>query len=75
MKYNVCLDNCLAIHNNMVDDTLELVDALLDSITLLEMSSCSNYRYKLVEMCRKNNLFIANGRLGENRLLVKIELP
>lgn len=78
MKYNVCLDNCLAIHNNLVEDTrqsLERVDALLDSIISLEMSSCddhcSNYRNKLIEMCKKNNLFNVNGRLRENRLTCK----
>ena len=61
-----------ANHNNFDEETklsLEDVNILLESDILHGENidiHCNNYVYKFIEFCRNNNLFIVNGRIGEN---------
>ena len=78
LKEFICLDNFLANHNDFDDETrqsLEECNVLIDSNIPLERTSvdnhCNNYGYKLIDLCRNNNLFIVNGRIGESRLTCK----
>jgi hypothetical protein len=72
------LDNFLANHNDFDDETrqsLEECNVLIDSNIPLERTNvdnnCINYGNKLIDLCRNNNLFIVNGRIGESRLTCK----
>ena len=54
--------------------SLEDVNILLESDILHGENidiHCNNYVYKFIEFCRNNNLFIVNGRIGENKLTCK----
>ena len=77
LKDYVYLDNFLANHNKLDEETrlsLEDVNILLESNILHRENidiHCNNYGYKFIEFCRNNNLFIVNGRIGENKLTCK----
>ena len=54
---------------------LDDVNVLRESQGLLERMSSdihrNDYGYKLIELCKNNNLYIVNGRIGETKLTCK----
>ena len=66
------LDHITDINNHMYEyEKLPLHNVPLDRASE-DIGRCNTYGYKLINFCKKNSLFILNGRIGSDKALGKV---